>query len=88
MAALDGTLALPQVHDVAVLVAQKLDLDMAGILDQLFDVKGGIVERALGFAGGIAKGGLQLGIVVHPAHAFASPARHGFEQDREAVLAA
>ena len=50
MAPLDRALALAQVDHVAVAVAQHLDLDVAGALDQAFDVDFGAAEGALGLA--------------------------------------
>ena len=58
MAALDGAFALAQVDHVAVAIAEQLDFDVARALDQLLDVDFGIAEGALGFAGGVAEGGL------------------------------
>ena len=56
-----------------------------GLLDQLFDVDFGIAKSALGFAGGVAQGGFQIGLAVHAAHALAAAAGHRLEQDGVAV---
>jgi len=40
VAALDGALALTQAEDVAVLVGENLELDVAGALDEFFEGRG------------------------------------------------
>src|SRR5215471_4399555 len=49
MPALDRTLALAQMDDGAVLIAEDLELDVARRLDVLLDVHVGDAERRLGF---------------------------------------
>src|SRR5262249_17767206 len=58
--ALGRALALAQVDDVAVLVADDLDLDVTGALDELLDIKRAIAEGRLGFGRGGAEGGVHL----------------------------
>ena len=50
VAALDRALALAQVHDVAVMIAEDLELDVARRLEILLDVDVADAERRLGFA--------------------------------------
>ena len=50
VAALDRALALAEVHDVAVLVAEHLDLDVARRLDVLLEVDVADAERGFGLA--------------------------------------
>ena len=50
MAALHRALALEQVHDVAVVVGEDLDLDVARALDQALDVQRAVAERRRRFA--------------------------------------
>ena len=45
MAALGGAVALEEVHDVAVAVAEHLDLDVPAVLDVLLDQHGVVAER-------------------------------------------
>src|ERR1019366_1123915 len=85
VAALDGAFALAQVNHVAVLVAHELNLDVAGVLDELLDVDLGVAGRALGFARSIAQGGLQIGVAIHAAHALAAATRHGLQENGVAV---
>ncbi len=53
VAALDGTVALEQMHDIAMGIAQNLAFDVTGTLDQLFEIDLVLAERghrlALGF---------------------------------------
>src|ERR1035438_4152430 len=85
MAALDGALAFAEVDHVAVMVAEDLDFDVAGALDEALDIDLGGVESPLGFTGGVAEGGFEVALSVDAAHAFAAATGHGFEQDGEAV---
>ena len=55
VAALDGAFALAQVDDVAVLVAQHLDLDVARVLDELLDEHAVVAEARLGLRAGEPK---------------------------------
>ena len=50
MAALHGAVALEQVDDGAVGIGQDLHLDMAGALDQLFQIDLVLAEGGLGLA--------------------------------------
>ena len=52
MAPLDRAFALAQVNDVAVAVGQDLNLNMARLLDELFDENPVVAETGLGFVGG------------------------------------
>ena len=49
IAALDRAFALAEIDDVAVLVAQHLDFDVAGIDDEFLDEDPVVAERRLGF---------------------------------------
>ena len=49
VAALDRTFALAEIDHVAMLVAQHLDLDVAGIDDEFLDEDAVVAERGLGF---------------------------------------
>ena len=86
MTALDGAFALTQVNEVAVLVAQHLDLNMPRIEHQLLDVDLARFEGALGFAGRVAQGGGQILVPVDAAHALTAAAGRGFEQNGIANL--
>jgi hypothetical protein len=44
VAALDGAIALAQMDDAALVVAQNLDFDVVRVLDEFFDVNAGIAK--------------------------------------------
>ena len=53
MPALQRAIALEEMDEVAVLVAEELHLDVAGALDELFEEDVGDAERGAGFALGL-----------------------------------
>ena len=59
-AALDAALALAEVGDGAVLVAEDLDLDVAGAGDELLDVDGAVAEGAEGLGCAAFIGGFEI----------------------------
>ncbi|GIW74714.1 MAG: hypothetical protein KatS3mg103_1236 [Phycisphaerales bacterium] len=77
VAALHGAVALEEVDGVAVLVAQDLDLDVAGVLEELLDEDAAVAEGGLGFLLGLLDVGAQGRLVVADAHAPAAPAGGG-----------
>ena len=84
VAALQGAVPLAQVHHVAILVAQDLDLDVLGFHDELLDEDVVIAESLLGLALDQLKGGLHLLWRVAAAHAPAAAAPGGLQDHREA----
>ena len=84
--ALDGTVALEQVHHVALVVGEDLHLDVTGCSDRLFHEDRRITEGTLR----LSHGGTQLvgepGRVVDAPHAAAATARDRFDEHREADL--
>ncbi len=86
VAALDGALALTQVDDVAVLVAEHLDLDVARIDDELLDEHPIVAEARLGLRAGRAEPLLGLLGVEGDAHALAAAAGRGLDHDGVADL--
>ena len=87
VAALDRTVALEQMDDGAVGVAEHLHLDVARLGDELFDQHPVVAERALRLALGGGQGGLELVGVVDPAHALAAAAGHRLDQHGKADVA-
>ncbi len=73
VAALRGAVALVQVHRVAVLVAEHLDLDVAGVLEELLDVHGPVAESGFRLLACRAQRAAQAHLIAGDAHA-ASPA--------------
>ena len=86
IAPLDRAFALAEMNDVAVLVAEHLDLDMARLLDIFLDEHAIVAEARLGLAPrrGEALGDL-LG-AIGDAHALAAAAGGGLDHDRIADL--
>ena len=84
VAALDGAIPLAQVDDVALVVAQDLELDVVRVLDELLDVDPGVAEGLLRLA---ARGVIafdQRNVVVGHAHPAPAAAGDGLDHDRVA----
>ena len=60
MPALHGAIALVKMDEVAVLIAQKLHLDMPGVDDELFEEDVGIAERGPGLAASLVDGVVEM----------------------------
>src|SRR5262245_35241377 len=85
VAPLDRALPLVEVHDVAVGVAEDLDLDVAGVLDVALEEDRAVAERGGRLPLGRRQGLLQLGLVAHDAHAPTAAAEAGLDQEGEAL---
>ena len=79
MAALDRALPLAQVDDVAVLVGDDLDLDVARVADVLLEVDGRVAEGGPGGVGGALDGGDQVLLPLDHLHADAASAAGGLD---------
>ncbi len=86
MAALDGALALEEVDDVPVLVAEDLHLDVAGLLEVLLHVEVAVAEGRVGLRAGHLEGRLQFLLAPHDPHALAAAPGAGLEDDGVADL--
>ena len=86
MAALDGAFAFAQVDDIAVFVAQDLNLDVTRAFDEFLDIDRRVAEGRLGFGGGHGEGRAHLFARANDAHAFSAAARRSFEHHRIADL--
>ena len=84
VAALQGAVALEQVHRVAVPVGEHLHLDMARAIDQALEEHLVVAERGLGLASAGGQRLEEVAACVDPAHALAAAARRGLDQQREA----
>ena len=82
VAALDGAFALAEIDDIAVLVAQHLDFDMARVDDEFFHEDAVVAERALGFGLGARKAFGDFLAGLGDAHALAAAAGGGLENHR------
>ena len=87
VAALDGAVPLPKVDDVAVLVGQHLELDVARVLDVTLQVHGAVAEGGLRLLGGLLQQGQEFALGHGQAHAPAAAAGGGLDHDGEADLA-
>ena len=86
IAPLDRAFPLAEMNDIAMLVAEHLDLDMARLLDIFLDEHAIVAEARLGLAPGrrVSLGDL-LG-AIGDAHALAAAAGRGLDHDRKADL--
>ena len=79
VAALDRTFALAEIDHVAMLVAQHLDFDVAGIDDEFFDEDAVVAERGFGFGLGEVEAFGDLGLRMRDPHALAAAAGGGLD---------
>jgi len=86
MAALDRTVAVEEVHQVAIIVAHHLDFDMLGIGQVALQKYFGIAEGGLGLAGGRHQTFQQLFFVVGHAHTAPAAAGRSLDDDRVAMF--
>jgi hypothetical protein len=86
VAALDGAVALEEMDGIAMRVAQHLHLDMAGALDQLFQIDLVLAEGGLGLALGLGHLAGEIFLGADGAHAAPAAAPGGLEHDRIADL--
>ncbi|MEY9505823.1 hypothetical protein ABIE87_005381 [Bradyrhizobium diazoefficiens] len=86
VAALDRAFPLAEIDDVAVLVAQYLDLDVAGIDDELLDEDAVVAERGLGLGLGEVEAFGDLALRIRDAHALAAAAGGGLDHHGVADL--
>src|SRR5947209_540406 len=82
MPALQRAVALPEVDDVAVHVAEDLYLNVARLLDVLFEVHAAVLEGVLRFLLGGLEAGLEGNVVAGDAHAAAAAAGRRLDEDR------
>ena len=76
-----GAVALPEVDGVSVPVAEALDLDVSGVLEELLDEDGAVSEGGLCLLLRGADGGAEGGLVPADAHASAPAACGGLDDD-------
>jgi len=86
VAALDGAVTLPQVHRIALAVADDLDLNVARPVDEALDEDGAVAEGRLGLGGRRLEEGHEVLHLAHDAHALAAAAHGGLHDDGQAVL--
>ena len=86
VAALDRAFALAKIDDVAVLIAQDLDFDVARIGDELLDEHAVVAEARFRLRARTGKAFRQLAAAVGDAHALAAAAGRRLDHDRIADL--
>ena len=86
MSPLDGAVALVQMDNVAVIVAEKLNLDMLGLVEEAFDEDGAIAEGSLGFRSGALECFLERLLVADDSHTTAATTKSSLDDDGESVL--
>ncbi len=79
-----STFALAEVDHVAVLIAEDLDFDVAGVFDELLNIDAAVAEGSLGFGGGGFEAVDEVIGAIDASHAFAASTGDGFEHDGEA----
>ncbi len=82
VAPLDGAFSFAERDAVAVFVSEDLDFNVAGTLDEFFEVDFAGTEGAFGLTAGGSEGGRQVIGREDRSHAFATAARSSFEHDR------
>src|SRR5665647_1615430 len=80
--ALHRTIALAQIHRIAVLVGEHLKLDMARVFQKFFHVYHGIVESGLRLGAGHGDGIQQGCLGMHHTHAASAAAAGSLDDDR------
>ena len=86
MPALQGTIALPQMDDVAMAVGEDLHLDVARLFDVLFQVNAAVLEGLLRFLPGRLEARFQAHVIAGHAHAASAAAGRRLDQHRVADL--
>lgn len=86
MATLDTAVTLVEMHDVAVVVAEQLDLDVLGLVEEALDEDGAVAKGRLGLGGCSLEVVLEGGLLAHDTHATAAAAKGSLDDDGEAML--
>src|SRR5690606_26822749 len=87
VAALDGAVALEEVYDIAMGVAQDLDLDVTGTLDKLVEIDLIVAEGGLGLPPRVHRLAGEVGFRADDAHAAPAAAPRGLQHQRVADFA-
>ena len=84
--ALQGAVALAQMHDAALAVADHLHLDVARMVEEALDIDPVVAERGAGLVARHAHGVAQLVLVPDHRHAAPAATRHRLDQHGKADL--
>jgi hypothetical protein len=79
MPALNGAIALKQVHDIAHRVSNNLDLDVTGTFEETLNEYSPVAKRRLGLGNRTLKRVLKLGLFAHNTHTTASTTHSGLD---------
>jgi len=83
---LHTAVALVEMHDIAVVVAEQLDLDVLGLVEEALDEDGAVAKGRLGLGGGALERVLEGRLLAHDTHAAAAAAKGRLDDDGEAIL--
>src|SRR2546423_10361773 len=83
MAALNRTVALEQVHQLAVMVTKNLDFNVAGAFHIFFYQQRAVAESAFCFAPRSRESFLKFTSLAHNAHAASATSGSGLNKERE-----
>ena len=86
MSPLDGAVALIEMDNVAVVVAEKLNLDMLGLVEEALDEDGAVAEGGLGFRSCALERFLERLLLADASHTSATATKSSLDDDRESVL--
>lgn len=86
VSSLNGAVTLVQVDNVAVVVTEKLDLDVLGLVKESLDKDGAVTEGSLGLGGGTLEGLLQALLLTDDSHTSATTTEGSLDDDGEAIL--
>ena len=84
MPPLHAAIALPQMHDVAVMIGQHLHFDVPRVLDVFFEIHVAVAERGLGLGPRLLQCRLERQIVRRHAHPASAAAGHRLDQHGKA----
>jgi hypothetical protein len=86
MSALHGAVALVQMHNVAMVITQQLNLNVLWLVEEALDEDRTVAESGLGLGCGTLKMLLQRVLVAHNTHTTTTATIRGLDDDWEAVL--
>jgi hypothetical protein len=86
MTALNGAVALVQMHNIAEVVTKQLDLDMLGLVEEALNEDSAVAKRRLGLRSRALKVILERALLADYTHTTATTAERGLDDDREAIF--
>ncbi|KAI6766709.1 hypothetical protein HG531_011931 [Fusarium graminearum] len=86
VSSLDGAVTLVQVDDVAVVVTEKLDLNVLGLVKEALNEYSAVTKGSLCLGGGTLKGLLETLLFANYSHTTATTTESGLDDDGESIL--